>query len=65
MENTVYSFKEKESVPLNATIRYSENQLVIPNSDVYNWSNVRFETNTGTLRRGYILEANVMEAGKT
>jgi hypothetical protein len=56
---------KKEAPNLNASARYSGTQIIITNSDSFNWDNLKIELNSGLLDSGYYYEGGTIKAGST
>lgn len=52
-------------IDLKASVRFDGAQFIITNNGNFNWTNVKFEVNSGLLSGGYVLKASQMVAGET
>lgn len=50
---------------LSARIRFDGTQFTITNNNTFNWTNVKFELNSGILKGGYILRQGRIKAKNT
>lgn len=48
---------------LEASVIFDGAQFIITNNNSYNWTNIKFEVNSGLLTSGYIFRTSLMEAG--
>jgi len=53
------------TIDLKASVKFDGAQFIITNNDNFNWTNIKFEINSGLLSGGYILRASQMGAGET
>ena len=54
-----------QTVDLSAYANFTGEKFVIVNNDSFDWTNVKLEVNSETLRSGYILNVGKMVAGET
>jgi len=54
-----------QTVDLSAYANFTGEKFVIVNNDSFDWTNVKLEVNSETLKSGYILNADKMVAGET
>jgi len=54
-----------QTVDLNASANFTGEQFVIVNNDSFDWTNIKLEVNSETLKSGYILNADKMISGET
>lgn len=52
-------------IDLKASVIFDGAQFIISNNDNFDWTNIKFEINSGLLTGGYILRASQMGAGET
>jgi len=51
-----------ETINLNASVRFTGTQFVIANNDNFDWSDCKFEVNSGLIKGGYIFEASLVKS---
>jgi ABC-type xylose transport system permease subunit len=52
-------------VDLKASVVFDGAQFIITNNDNFDWTNVKFEVNSGIFEGGYVLRASKVDAGGT
>jgi hypothetical protein len=63
--NEEESGTKTQDITLNANISFDGSQFAIKNNDTFDWTNVKLELNSGIIRGGYTLRAQLIEAGQT
>ncbi len=56
---------ERSMIHLDARVTYADRQLIILNSDPFDWNNVRLEINSATAGNGFELAFPTIAAGQT
>ena len=54
-----------KTIEIHASVRFTGAQFVITNNDNFDWTNVKFEVNSGFLGGGYVLETPIIAAQNT
>ena len=50
---------------LKASVRFTGTQFIITNNDNFDWTNVKFEVNSGILKSGFVLRIDRLRSGET
>ena len=54
-----------EDITLNAAVSFNGTQFIVQNNNAFDWTGVELEINSGLIKSGYSLNANVIKAGQT
>ena len=57
--------KEKALKPLKPSVSFTGTQFILANNDNFDWTNVKFEVNSGILKGGFVLTTQRIVAGET